>query len=115
MIVLSGTWEVYLRISIMPQRGLSLNTIRRSIILAASSPFSKTELATHLKMSRSTLRKYALAFKQSLLSLSQIEQLSNADRGRHLSGVKTVRTRSNRYIDFGSKVVDIHARLQSEK
>src|SRR5208337_746833 len=45
----------------------------------------------------------------------QIEQLSNADLGRHLSGVKTVRTRSNRYIDFGSKVVDIHARLQTEK
>jgi transposase len=99
----------------MPQRGLSINTIRKSIILAASSSLSKTELASHLNISRSTLRKYALSFKQSLLSLPQIEQLSNAELGRRLSVVKMERTRSNKHIDFCNNVTDIHARLLTEK
>ena len=99
----------------MPQRSLSLNTIRRSIILAASSHFSKTELANHLKISRSTLRKYALAFRQSSLSLSEIEHLSNAKLAIHLCGVKMARPRSNRYIYSSNNATDIHARLETEK
>ena len=99
----------------MPQRGLSPRTIRKIIINAAPTLFTKIELAKHLRISRSTLRKYVLVFKQSSLSPSEIEKLSEAELTKRLSIVKPPRRLSDRNVEFSTQIADIHARLSTEK
>ena len=98
----------------MPQRCLSPRTIRKIIINTAPTFFTKTELANHLRISRSTLRKYVLAFKRSSLSPSEIEKLSEAELTKRLSIVKQPRRLSDRNVEFNTQIADIHARLSTE-
>jgi hypothetical protein len=98
----------------MPQRRLSISTIRKAISLAASSPYTKTERSKQLKISRSTLKKYTVAFEKASLTTSQIGQLSNVDLTKHLYSDPLKRAKSDRYIYCCDNVSDSYNKLQAE-
>jgi hypothetical protein len=62
----------------MPQPQLSTSTIRKLLNRCDAHDFNKTQTAKQLRISRSSLKKYITAFKQSSLTLPQIDSLPRA-------------------------------------
>jgi transposase len=100
---------------IMPQRSLSSRRLRKLVSIAVSSDCSQSEIADYLHISRSTLRKYTSSFRNSLLTVSQLERLSDRDITHTLCGEKQTRARCDRYITLSLQFKHIHTRMQTEK
>jgi transposase len=62
----------------MPQPHLSTSTIRKLLNKCDAEDFNKAQTAKQLQISRSSAKKYITAFKQSSLTLSEIDGLPRA-------------------------------------
>jgi transposase len=98
----------------MPTPTLSPRKIKRLIILATCSDFSKTHIAHHLRISRSTLQKYLSSFKHSCLTPSQIDHLTSSEVAERFISHQHVPNRSNRYKTLNQHLTLVHLRLQTE-
>jgi transposase len=98
----------------MPTPALSPRKIKQLIILATCSQFSKTHIARHLQISRSTLRKYLSAFQCTSLAPSQIEHLTVFEVKSHFIRHQCTSTRTDRYRTLDKQLPLVHLRLQTE-
>ena len=96
----------------MPQPHLSTSKIRKLLNMCAAHDFNKTETARHLRISRSSAKKYIKAFKQSSLTLSEIDRLP---RGRLIDGLfpsSKHPTPSPRKLRLLAGLRSIHSRIE---
>jgi transposase len=98
----------------MPTPHLSPRKIKQLIILATCSDFSKTHIAHHLRISRSTLHKYLSSFEHSLFTPFQIEQLTLSQITKHFLNHQCVPYRPKRYTTLSQHLTLVHLRLQTE-
>src|SRR5215831_13886375 len=98
----------------MPMPSLPPAKLKRLIILATCSGFSKTHISQHLRISRSTLQKYLSAFKRSSLTLSKVQTLTSSDLAKRFLIRQRTSPRSDRYTALDRYFKTVHVQLETE-
>jgi transposase len=98
----------------MPTPSLSPAKIKQLLILATCSGFSKTHVAHHLRISRSTLQKYLSALKRSCLTPSTIQTLTNSELAKRFLNHQRTSRRSDRYTTLDRHFQTVHLLLETE-
>ena len=96
----------------MPQPHLSTSTIRKLLNRCTADVINKAQTARQLRISRSCAKKYMNAFKQSSLTLSEINSLPRASLIDRLFLSLTLPTSSLRKLRVLACLPSIHSRIE---
>ena len=96
----------------MPQPHLSTSTIRKLLNRCDADDFNKAQTAKRLRISRSSAKKYITAFKQSSLTLSQIDSLPRARLIDRLFAGSKHQAPSLRKLRLLACLPSIHSRIE---
>ena len=99
----------------MPQRPLPANKIRKLIHFSVNDYFNKTETAKELRITRSSATKYIRAFKNSTLTLTDIENADGARLAKLLFPGNSHPTQSDRKARFLDRIESVHSRIEHDR
>ena len=99
----------------MPQKPLPANKIRQLLNFSVDDYFNKTETAKGLRIARNSATKYIKAFKNSTLTLTDIENVGSAKLAELLFPGNSHPTQSDRKVRFLDRIEAVHSRIEHDR
>jgi transposase len=99
----------------MPQRPLPANKIRKLLHFSVDDYFNKTETAKGLRIARTSATKYINAFKNSTLTLTDVETVGSAKLAKLLFPNNSRPAQSNRKVSFLDRIETVHSRIEHDR
>jgi transposase len=99
----------------MPQKPIPANKVRQLLHLSATETFNKCQSAERLGIARSSATKYIEAFKQSELTLTDIDNVRSANLVNLLFSRNRGLSQSAKTVRFLDRIEFIHSRIEHDR